>query len=113
MRVLVCGGRLYSDMNRVFQVLDHIDMQYGINTIIHGGAKGADSLANLWAKERKKNVKIYHPDWTKGKSGGILRNIRMLNESEPDLVIAFPGGTGTNHMISITEKTDVPIIKLE
>jgi hypothetical protein len=33
-----------------------------------------------------------------GKKAGPLRNQRMLDEGRPDLVVAFPGGGGTEDM---------------
>lgn len=101
MKVLVCGGRGYDDKEKVYSTLDrvHADADGDI-TIIHGGAKGADTLAGLWAKERKVLYEVYHANWKRdGRGAGILRNIEMLEEGKPDLVIAFPGGIGTADMV--------------
>ena len=34
----------------------------------------------------------------------------MLENSKPDLVIAFPGGSGTKDMVKISKKNGVPVI---
>lgn len=49
MRVLVCGGRNYSDQDTMFKILDDLHMRTGISLIIHGAAHGADRLASKWA----------------------------------------------------------------
>ena len=52
MRVLVCGGRAYADRQALYDVLDKLHSLHKIETVIAGGAKGADSLAEGWARER-------------------------------------------------------------
>ena len=34
----------------------------------------------------------------------------MLTDHKPDLVVAFPGGSGTRHMVEIAQKTGVEVI---
>ena len=45
MRVLVCGGRDYTNRDAVFATLDVLKKQYGQLTIIQGGAPGAEAAA--------------------------------------------------------------------
>lgn len=100
MRVLVCGGRHYHNAYKVNAVLDDIHDMLGINTIIEGGSTGADALAKTWAEDHEINVESYGPDWKKfGKAAGPIRNLRMIEEGVPDLVVAFPGNKGTDNMI--------------
>ena len=69
--------------------------------LIHGAARGADSLAGEWASTRAVPVKIFPADWqTHGRSAGHIRNAQMLREGKPDLVVAFPGGRGTADMVA-------------
>lgn len=104
MRVLVCGGRNFTDYKRVCQVLDGLSTVY---LIIHGGARGADSLAGRYAEERGIPVECYPARWKEeGKAAGVLRNQRML-AAEPDIVIAFPGGKGTADMVRRAHKAGV------
>ena len=101
MKVLVCGGRNYLHREHVFMVLDSLEP----SVVIHGGARGADQLAGAWAKERKVEFRKYPAQWNRyGKSAGFRRNEQMLNEENPDLVIAFPGGNGTAHMVRIARQ---------
>lgn len=96
MKVLVCGGRDYWDRQRVF---DELDALPGVSAVIHGGASGADQLAEEWGRSRGMVVREYLPDWKAyGKAAGPIRNKRMLDDGKPDLVLAFPGGRGTENM---------------
>lgn len=96
MRVLVCGGRDYQDEVRVAAVLSGIG---GISQIIHGGARGADDLARVWAIRSGIPDRQFSANWTRGRMAGPIRNQRMLDEGKPDLVVAFPGGRGTADMV--------------
>ena len=76
-----------------------------IDCIISGGAKGADSLGEEYAKEYKIPTKIFYPDWNKyGKRAGYLRNIDIIKNS--DFVIAFWNGfsTGTKSSINLAKE---------
>jgi hypothetical protein len=112
MRVLVCGGRhfgrKYGDHELMARVLNEID----ITEIIHGAARGADSMAGDWGHCSKLPVQAFPADWdTYGKRAGPIRNTQMLKEGKPDLVVAFiaPGSRGTKHMVEIAKKAGVPV----
>ena len=111
MKVAVCGGRYYSDQEYLFAVLDKVHESYSITTIMHGGAKGADTLVGMWARSRHIGViKCYEALWNKyGRFAGPMRN-RLMLEDSPDLVIAFPGGAGTENMINQAQKHKIPVM---
>jgi len=131
-RVLVCGGRDYGkrwDERHSMLVIDthavhklHAVLQDTLDirtpkeselVIVHGAATGADSLASAWAKSKHIREMPFPADWSGGRSAGIERNIEMLEESEPQLIIAFPGGNGTAHMVSLARKTKTPLLVIE
>lgn len=102
-KVLVCGGRDFSDADKVDETLDAMHAKAKITVLIHGAARGADSLAEAWAISRFVRSQAFpvHPkDWeVHGLSAGHLRNAKMLLVGKPDLVVAFQGGKGTRNMI--------------
>lgn len=108
MRVLVCGGRDFDDVDFAVYHLETIHRDTPINTVISGMAQGADLIGWAWAKERGINVEEYPADWEQyGRRAGPIRNKQMRDEGCPDLVMAFPGGTGTEHMIEISEQANI------
>jgi hypothetical protein len=111
MRVLVCGGRDYSDRNFMDHYLRLFDRNRGpIKLIISGEARGADTLAKEWAVGCGCPYLGFPADWDKhGKAAGPIRNQQMLDEGKPDVVIAFKGGRGTADMISRAERAGIPV----
>ncbi len=111
--VLVCGGRNFRDKVRLYDVMNGLNSRYGFTTLIHGGASGADTLAGMWAKEWGVSVWVHPADWAKHcNAAGPIRNQDMLERGKPDLVIAFPGGTGTADMVRRAKKTNVQVIEI-
>lgn len=109
-RILVCGGRDYFDPKKVFSVLD--EYSNSIEYLCQGEAKGADTLAKVWAYLNlpDKNVYCYPAAWDQyGKKAGSIRNQFMLDDFQPDLIIAFPGNYGTRDMISRGQKAGVEV----
>ena len=101
----MCGGRDYDDYNTVSNTLGHLHKRGPVSLLIHGGARGADSLAGEWAEESGVPVKVYEADWKRlGKAAGFIRNATMLKHGKPDMVIAFPGGPGTDNMVKLADK---------
>lgn len=100
MKLLVCGGRDFSDKELLFRTLDELHAASPIGLIVEGGARGADELARNWAFVNLVKYVTYAADWkTNGRAAGPIRNQQMLNESKPDAVLAFPGGRGTADMV--------------
>lgn len=124
MKILVCGGRKYGtktvegktvrDTEAVSLLNSTLDKYKDeVTLIIQGGAKGADTLAYLWAADNKKPCKEYRAEWDKyGRAAGTLRNETMLLDSNPDLVLAFPGGSGTAHMIRFARSEGYSVIEV-
>lgn len=110
MKVIVCGGRNFWDKDFVFFKLDEIHSQTPITLVIHGAPAGADSLANAWANENKIQRLPCPANWKDyGKRAGIIRNAEML-ALNPNMVIAFPGGTGTQNMIDISKNAGFNVV---
>ena len=107
-RLLVCGGRRYDDRERVYRALGMIMMRKQIVVLMHGGATGADALADDWANERGFARMIFPVgrfEWSlHGRFAGPMRNQRMLRDGRPTAVVAFPGGAGTAGMCKLAEE---------
>ena len=112
-RILVCGGRNYDNKEFLFAVLDKAYVDFKKICIIQGGAKGADSIAKKWAIE--KGVPCFQCDaqWDNyGNSAGSVRNQWMIDYIDIDMVLAFPGGSGTENMYQLAKHRNIEAYKL-
>lgn len=114
MRVLVCGSRTYDDRPTMFREMLALTKEHGASnlTLIHGAAKGADSMAAAIATQLQWDLIVPFPaDWERyGRSAGAKRNKQMLVEGKPDHVIAFkdkPNSVGTDMMIRFATEAHV------
>jgi len=95
----------------VYKILDLLGVK--ISVIINGGASGADTLSTLWANDRGVTCETKYADWRKhGRAAGIVRNAEML-DSGIDLVVAFPGGSGTRDMINRSKKSGIEVVEIK
>lgn len=112
MRLLVCGGRDFTNREALNTHLNALLQERGrVSVLIHGDASGADTLAKEWAGDAGIPTLAFPAKWEKyGRSAGSIRNSEMLAEGKPDLVVAFPGGVGTNNMVFQARRARVPVI---
>jgi hypothetical protein len=117
MKVLVCGGREYADKEALYKFLDELlsDEEYMITHVIHGDAPGADKLAHGWAVSKGIQPVRCPALWQVGDTynpkAGLERNQAML-ELGPDVVVAFPGNRGTQHMVRIARAKKIPVMEV-
>lgn len=107
MRLLVCGSRWWIDKEFIRRVLKGYETEYGPLLIIEGGAKGADTIAREIATEEAWVVLEYQAQWNKyGRAAGPIRNQQMIDEGQPEEVVAFhmEGSRGTQDMIDRARK---------
>jgi hypothetical protein len=114
-KVLVTGSR---DLVTIGAVRDRISALSLDDVLIHGGARGADTLAAVCARERGMwvvEVACGGTHWRRfGRRAGHLRNVVML-DLDPDLVIAFWDGSspGTRGMMAAATLRGIPVEVIE
>jgi len=108
MKLLITGSRNFNDKEKLFKELSEISF----DTLISGGAKGADQMAEEYAVLNGITVEQHKPDYKKyGRAAPIVRNKDMVELS--DSVIAFWDGKskGTKSTIDYSKKLN-KIIKI-
>lgn len=132
-KILVCGGRNFGEVptstpiefyekamavavrqcSYLNNILNQISQKCLIEEVIHGNARGADKLAGKWAERQGIKVTVFKADWNKyGKAAGIIRNQEMLEQGNPTVVVAFPGGNGTQDMIRRAKLAGLPVLEI-
>ena len=124
MILLITGSREFTDY-RLFHdiVYDQLNEwykpKYGPLTIVSGGARGTDSLAERFANDYGVNTHIIKADWDHdGKSAGYIRNgkiIQWMTKSQQVLAcIGFIKGEskGTKNMLRLVDRLNVKMVKI-
>lgn len=119
MRVVVTGSRDWTSREAVAAAFRHAVRLHGeIDLLAHGDCRGADRLAAAVALEQgivpAEAIRAFPADWdAHGKAAGPRRNIAMLDEVQPDLVLAFHDklceSRGTGHCIDAAQERKIPI----
>ncbi len=105
-KLAIVGGRDFDN----YKLLDEqVTLLAPSNTtsIVSGGARGADSLAQWYAINHGLEIIVYQADWDlHGKSAGCRRNILIVGTC--DGLIAFWDGKskGTKHSIDLATQAN-------
>ena len=111
LRVLVCGGRMYADRERIFQVLGDLHRERGIEVILHGAASGVDLLSVVRADRNGLRAIGFPADWARdGKRASQKRNQKIMSVGRPHMLVAFPGGKGTAEMIRFAKAEGIQVV---
>ena len=110
-RLGIVGSRNFNDFNLFAKGIVEIYKIYKCypTLVVSGGAKGADTLGEIWADKNNIEKLIFKPEWNKyGKRAGIMRNTDIVENS--DHILAFPSkyGRGTQDTIRKAELKNIP-----
>jgi len=111
LKVIIAGGRDYHFILEDIQFLNNLHNELKFTAIISGGARGADTEGEIWAKENNIPIERYPAQWNHfGRSAGFIRNKLMAKEG--DMLIAFPGSKGTAHMVRIMQEANKNVVEV-
>ena len=75
MKVIIAGGRDFTDYQKLKKICDYILQNQNNIEIISGTANGADKLGVRYAKEKGYSLKQFPANWNRyGKAAGPKRN---------------------------------------
>jgi predicted Rossmann fold nucleotide-binding protein DprA/Smf involved in DNA uptake len=105
LKIAVIGSRTFRDDRLLAKTL--VENDPGL--VISGGAKGADHLAERWARRNGVETLIFHPDHKKYRHPFHHRN-RLIVEA-CDMLIAFWDGhsSGTKYTIEYARRMGRPV----
>ena len=106
MNIAFTGGRNYNNYRAVEETMHLIGALRDDVDILVGCASGLDSLVRQIAKGK---VTVFKANWNlHGKAAGPIRNGEMLESA--NLLIAFPGGKGTDNCIGQAVQLGIPVV---
>lgn len=94
MKIAIVGSRGFNNYQLLVATVRSFIKEQNIvvsPTIISGGAQGADSLAEQFAKDNNYPLVVFPAEWDKyGKSAGYRRNVQIIDTC--DVCFAFWDG---------------------
>ena len=110
MNLAIVGSRTFSDWLIGWHETREVIKQYPkIDTVVSGGANGADKFGKKFARVSRLKYKAFLPDWDKfGKSAGMIRNRDIIDNA--DVAIVFWDGIskGTKNAIDLILSKKIP-----
>ena len=114
-RILVTGSRDWEDVSAIFSALNHVMRKWGTDiVVVHGGAKGADTIAGQWAGLQFVPEEVHLADWnTHGKKAGFIRNAEMVALGA-DVCLAFikNESRGATMCAELAERAGIPLYRV-
>lgn len=105
--VLFCGSRGWTDYFTIFKIVRRFHVLLGSFTVLHGGARGADTYAGLAARIQKIPECSMLANWARnGTHAGPLRNSEML-ELKPIIAVAFWDGSSPGTLDTISKAVNI------
>jgi predicted Rossmann fold nucleotide-binding protein DprA/Smf involved in DNA uptake len=110
MRVAIVGHRDYTNYGHFRKIMKDWASKYGLpNMIISGGARGVDTLAEKYAREKQIPIMIWHARWRRyGRAAGPRRNAKIVGACDHVVAFLHPKSRGTKNTIEIAEKEGKP-----
>jgi hypothetical protein len=130
MKVIIAGDRECDNFDLIESAVKQSSFE--ITEVVSGGARGADSVGELWAKVNKIPIKVFKADWNNIKTpnaivksrqnpwtkkqekynanAGFQRNEEMAKYAEALIALQPNGPTnGTQHMIKMAKKYNLKV----
>lgn len=101
MKLLVAGSRNKHPKEEIEEQI----MIHNPSILIHGGAKGVDSVAATAAKKAGVPTKVFLPDWASfGRAAGPIRNEAMVLFCDRAIIFWDGKSPGTRNTIELLKK---------
>ena len=101
MKLLIAGSRSITDFDLSEYITEDVD------TILSGGAKGVDTLAEQYADKHKLSKIILRPKYNLyGKAAPLRRNEELVNMADRILIVWDGVSKGTKHTVAYATKTN-------
>ncbi len=111
MKLAIVGSRRFNNYTLLKTILS--PYRDKITMVVSGGAIGADTLAQRYAKENGIPILIHYPDYKKyGKGAPTRRNLDIVNDAESMIAFPLEDSVGTWHAIKAMEKLGKPVEKI-
>lgn len=110
MRVIVAGSRTVSVRATVEDAMTGCPWWGRVTEVVHGGARGVDSLAGAVARSHGLPVRVFPADWrADGRAAGPIRNRQMAGYADALVAVWDGASRGTANMVEEMRRLGKPV----
>lgn len=110
MKTIIAGCRDFENYPLLKETVDKFRESVAVTEIVSGGAAGADTLGEQYAKENRITLKVFPANWDKhGRAAGPIRNKQMAEYADQLIAIWDGQSKGTENMIKTMKEVNKPV----
>lgn len=110
MKTIIAGSRGIEDYDLIASAVEASG--FDVTEVVSGCARGVDSLAIRYAKEKGIPAKLFPADWnTHGRGAGFIRNTAMADYADALIAVWDGKSRGTSHMVYTATKKGLKVYK--
>lgn len=114
MKLLIAGSRTITDYALYKPFLFKYCYDNNVDGILSGGARGADTIAKMFAEDTSIPFVELLAEWNKlGKSAGFIRNISLVDQCDAAILLWDGESKGTAHTLSLLKASGKPYTIIE
>ena len=128
MKVIIAGSRTFTNYENLLKIIK--ESEFEITEVVSGGAAGADTLGEQFAKENNIPIKQFLADWNNldvnncdirtnrlGKPynglAGFNRNLEMAKYADALIAVSINNSPGTRNMIGYAKENGLKIYSVK
>lgn len=114
MKVIIAGNRSITDYNVVKKAIEDSGWKDEISLVISGGARGVDTLGEIWATEEGVAWERHLPEYTMyyGKSAPIARNRKMAERADALILVWDGKSRGSKNMLEDAQELGLQVYEV-
>ena len=115
MKLAIVGSRHYHDYEAFEAAVNAYRLlHFPVDELVSGGAEGADTLAERYAREHGLPITVFLPDWEQfGRGAGPRRNKQIVSLADAMVAFLAPNSRGTRNSIFLARKKGIPVSVVE
>jgi hypothetical protein len=107
MKIAIIGSHTITH----YETLQTLLLGVAATEVISGGATGVDQLAERWAKENGKLLRVIRPAYAQhGKQAPLLRNLQIMEAAETVYILWDGNSRGTKQAMDYAHKLGKPVV---
>ena len=114
MKIAVSGSRNYPHLSVVREAIEEYIVNGTCDLLVHGGAKGVDTIADSAARSLGCPIEVIRPDYAafpgRERAAPLARNTRIVEEADVALVFWDEESRGTADTIKKARAAEKPLL---